>query len=89
MVDKKSSKGAATSHSGSPPATPMPSRGRISASSPLRPTEESLKVGAMNDYPRGRGGMRAAAMANAPAVAPAIQPTAPIGARPPAQKMPR
>lgn len=75
------------------PAMPMPTRMPVqdasSFTSPQRPTSESTKVIAMDDYPTGRGGMRMVPVVPAEQSAqPAIRPRAPIGARPPAIKMP-
>jgi hypothetical protein len=91
MSDKESSNNTSKGPSGWPPSTPMPAQGVSPSSGPPRPTDPSLKVSAMNDYPNGRGGMRMVpvmAPEQATQSQPAVRPFSPIGARPPAMKMP-
>jgi len=75
------------------PATPMPTRMPVQDASSFarsqRPNGEAPKVIAMDDYPAGHGGMRMMPMSPAEQPAqPTVRPSAPIGARPPATKMP-
>jgi hypothetical protein len=79
-------------------AMPAPARMPVpyasSSANPQRPASEATKVIAMDDYPAGRGGMRMARMVPPeqpaqPAVRSSVPiPRVPIGARPPATKMP-
>jgi hypothetical protein len=78
-----------------PTAIPMPSTTgsskRMSPSSePKKPTDPSFKIGAMGEYPKGRGGMQAVSTGTSAAPVQARdQPAFPIGAKPPAGKMPQ
>jgi len=80
------------SYAGQPQATPMPTRAAVqdaSATSQQRPPNELMKVGPMDDYPNGRGGMQMVPMVPAEQAAKtAAQPDVPIGPRPSATKMP-
>lgn len=72
-----------------PMPTRMPVQNTSSVTSTQRPTNESKKVIAMDGYPTGRGGMRMVPVAfDEQSAQHAVRPGAPIGARPPAMKMP-
>jgi hypothetical protein len=77
-----------------PTAIPMPSMTASSkrlspTSDPKKPADPSFKIGAMEAYPKGRGGMQAVSTGTSAAPVQARdQPAFPIGARPPAGRMP-
>jgi hypothetical protein len=78
---------------GQPLATPMPTQATAakdaSAARQQKVPNELIKVGPMDNYPSGRGGMRMVPMAPAQQVTKTdIKPSAPIGAQPAASKMP-
>ena len=93
MTKKRIPKGESENYAGQPQPTPMPTRMPVQDASSFarsqRPNGEAPKVIAMDDYPAGHGGMRMMPMSPAEQPAqPTVRPSAPIGARPPATKMP-
>jgi hypothetical protein len=80
------------SYGGQPLATPMPTHATAQDASSARQQKtpnELIKVGPMDNYPSGRGGMQMVPMAPAQQVAnTAVRPSAPIGAKPSATRMP-
>jgi|GEM_PF-3728430 len=93
MDKKPMSKSASGSYAGQPEPTPMPTYTSVQNTSSFTslqsPINESAKIGAMDDYPTGRGGMRMVPIVLAEqSVQPAARPSVPIGARPPVTKMP-
>ena len=80
------------SYAGQPQVTPMPTRATVedaSATSQQKPPNELIKVGPMDDYPNGRGGMQMMPIVSAQQAAKtSVRPDVPIGPRPAATKMP-